>query len=61
MNIDFTTLLKLWLILSIIFWARPFFTHHWRGPLVWWVVLCVVYWAIPVAGWVATRYLRRCS
>ena len=39
MNIDFLTLLILWLILSLIFWARPFFTHHWRGPLVWWVVL----------------------
>jgi hypothetical protein len=58
MNIDFRTLLILWLILSVIFWAIPFLTHHWRGPMVWWVVLCVLYWAIPAAGWVATRKLR---
>ena len=57
MNVDFRTLLFLWLILSLIFWVIPFFTHQWRGPLVWWVILCVVYWAIPVAGWVVTRKL----
>ena len=57
MNVDFRTLLFLWLILSIIFWAIPFFNHHWRGPLVWWVVLCIVYWAIPVAMRVVTRKL----
>jgi hypothetical protein len=57
MNVSFPTLLILWLILSLIFWGVPFFTHLWRGSLVWWVVLCVLYWAIPVAGWIATRKL----
>jgi len=57
MNISFPNLLILWLTLSLIFWAKPFFTHHWHGALVWWVVLCVLYWAIPVAGWIATRKL----
>jgi hypothetical protein len=58
MNIGFTDLLILWVTLSLIFWAIAFFTHHWRGPLVWWWVgLCVLYWAIPVAVWVATRKL----